>query len=369
MKFLVKDLFTLVNNPQLDKKYFTFDKNATFPYFTRTENNNGILGYVEYLDEQHKIQGNSLAVGMISMKFHYMKSDFYAGQFTKTAIPKFKKFNERIALYFIGILNKKSEYYKSLLIRDFEDAFLNTKLELPSCDGINPDYDSIENHIRELEQQYIKELEQERVNELDKYLKTTRLNNFILTENDKNILNNDVNFKEFKITDIFKVINTHSILKEDVVFNSGNTPYATASEGNNSIVSYIQATQSIIDKGNCVLIGGKTMVVTYQEQDFVSNDSHNLALYLIDEKYQNKSIYLYMVCAIYKSLGTKYHWGDSISKKKIQNDVVMLPVDTDGDIYYSYMEQYIKVIEKLTIKDVVEYKDKVINLTRKVCNN
>ena len=175
-------------------------------------------------------------------------------------------------------------------------------------------------------------------------------------------------FKEFKISNIFKVINTHSILKEKVVFNSGNIPYVTASKGNNSIVSYVNAEPDIIDKGNCVLIGGKTMVVTYQEKDFVSNDSHNLALYLLDDKYQTKNIYLYMASAVYNSLGMKCHWGDSISKKKIYENSVKLPIDNNGKPYYTFMEEYMKVMEKLAIKEVVEYKDKIINKTKQICN-
>lgn len=38
-----------------------------------------------------------------------------------------------------------------------------------------------------------------------------------------------------------------------------------------------------MDKGNCIFIGGKTFVVTYQEKDFFSNDSHNLTLRLKEE--------------------------------------------------------------------------------------
>ena len=223
--------------------------------------------------------------------------------------------------------------------------------------------------ISELEQERISELEQERISELDKYLKTTGLNDYLLNDEDITTLNKNIKFKDFNIVDVFKVVNTHSVLKDSVIFNSGNTPYVTASEGNNSIVSYINAPSDIVDKGNCVLIGGKTMVVTYQEKDFVSNDSHNLALYLIDEKLKTKNIYLYMACVIYKSLGTKYHWGDSISKHKIQSDIIKLPVDNNGNIYYEYMERYITVVEKLTIKNVVEYKDDIIAKTKEICKS
>lgn len=222
---------------------------------------------------------------------------------------------------------------------------------LPSSDDKQPDYDYMN--------AYLSELEKERLSALDKYLKTTGLNNYELTEDEKDILNRVVDFKEFNIIKICKVVNTHSILKDKVIFNSGNIPYVTASEGNNSVVSYIDAKSDIIDKGNCVLIGGKTMVVTYQEKDFVSNDSHNLALYLLDENYQTKNVYLYLTSAIYKSLGMKYHWGDSISKKKIQEDVVKLPINDNGTPNYDYMEKFIAIIEKLAIKDVVNYKNNI----------
>ena len=107
-EFLIKNLFNIINNPQLDKENFIFSERAKYPYFTRTENNNGIYGYVKYFDDDHLIPGNSLTVGMISMRFHYMHHDFYAGQFTKTLIPKFRGFNENlIRVILLDILKKK----------------------------------------------------------------------------------------------------------------------------------------------------------------------------------------------------------------------------------------------------------------------
>lgn len=76
MEYKIGELFEVKSNPQLDKENFVFSNVGKYPYFTRTIMNNGILGYVEYLDEEHKIKGNSLAVGMLGMQFFYMKSDF-----------------------------------------------------------------------------------------------------------------------------------------------------------------------------------------------------------------------------------------------------------------------------------------------------
>lgn len=153
--FRVGSLFDVINNPQLDKKFFLFDKAAKYPYFTRTENNNGVLGYVEYLDETHKIRGNSLAVGMISMKFHYMPHDFYAGQFTKTLIPKFNEFDELIAMYFITELNARSEYYQGYLVREFASRVKDTLLNLPATDKGEPDYEYMRSYIRVQQKQVL----------------------------------------------------------------------------------------------------------------------------------------------------------------------------------------------------------------------
>jgi len=170
----------------------------------------------------------------------------------------------------------------------------------------------------------------------------------------------------FKIVDIFTVKNTKSILARDIIENSGTIPYLTASQSNNSVGSYIDYNIKLRDTGNCIFIGGKTFVVTYQERDFFSNDSHNLALYLKNTVKKTKENQLYIASAIYKSLCSKYSWGNSISYKKIQKDIITLPVDRNGNPDYDYMTNFIRIQEKLAIINVVDWKDKEINYYNKV---
>ena len=337
-------MFEVKGNPQLDKESFTFSKDSKYPYFTRTVFNNGILGYVDYLDDEHLIKGNSLAVGMMGMRFFYMKHDFYAGQFTKTVFPLFDGFNERVALWFISWFDKSSQKYLGLLVRDFENAFNNTEIVVPYKNGtVAVDY--IESRIRELEES--------RIRELEAYLMAAGFEDCALTQSELNALRCiDKGYKQmrsFKIVDEFTVANSHNILKSDVVFGSGATPYVTASEGNNSIVSYISYKSDLIERGNSIMIGGKTLVVTYQPNDFFSNDSHNLVLTINNEVGRTESAQLYMVAALYKSLSPKYSWGDSISKAKIQNDEVFLPIADDGTIDFAFMETYITAVKKQCI--------------------
>lgn len=154
--------------------------------------------------------------------------------------------------------------------------------------------------------------------------------------------------------DVFNVKNTGNILSRDIVENSGETPYLCASAENNAVSSYISYNEKYLDEGNCIFIGGKTFVVTYQEKDFYSNDSHNLVLYLKNEKKRTKVNQLFLAACINKSLSHKYSWGDSISNSKIQKDKVILPVK-DGEIDFEFIENYIDQLEAQRIAELEAY--------------
>lgn len=118
---LISDLFNIKNNPSLDKRDIKLcDDFNLFPYFTRTEFNNGFSGYTKVIPNGYKISGNSIAVGLLRMKFFYMNKDFCSGQFTKTLIPK-NKFNENLSLFYLAFLNKNSENLRANLVRDFDN--------------------------------------------------------------------------------------------------------------------------------------------------------------------------------------------------------------------------------------------------------
>ena len=97
----------------------------------------------------------------------------------------------------------------------------------------------------------------------------------------------------------------------------------------------------------------KTFVVTYQSKDFYSNDSHNLALYL-KKGTPSKAAFLYMASCVYKSLHRKYSWGNSISKAKIQEDIITLPV-SNGKIDFAFMDSFIAELEAERVAELSAY--------------
>ena len=333
-----------------------------YDYVTRTSQNQGILQTTGFVNKENINPAGTWSLGLLQMDFFYREKPWYAGQFVRKITPKIK-INKKSVVFFSTLLNKQKERLLSILVRNVDNVFRNTKISLPVKKDREIDFAFMED--------FISQLEACRLSQLEAYLLVTGLKNYTLTPAEEQALtdfqNGNIEWGEFKVVDLFDVRNTRNILSRDIIENSGDIPYLSASRENNAVSSYISYNKEFLDKGNCIFIGGKTFVVTYQENDFYSNDSHNLSLHLKDGKNITKLNHLFMVSCIYKSLSSKYSWGNSISNKKIQTDFVILPI-INNIPDYPMMETLISAVQKLVIKDVVEYADRKIEATKKIIN-
>ncbi len=258
----------------------------------------------------------------------------------------------------MAAINKALYEYRSAYVYPTLEEVKRIKVEFPQTGNGEIDFDFMEN--------FVAELESRRVAELESYLLATGLKDYTLTEEERNALENynTMSFGKFAVTDVFDIKNTSNILSCDITENSGETPYLCASAENNSVSSYISYNRRYIEEGNCIFIGGKTFVVSWQKEDFFSNDSHNLALYYKGEQ-KDRLTQLFLATCIKKSLCHKYSWGNSISKSKIKEDYVDLPVK-DCELNLQNVKTLISAIQKLVIKDVVLYADSKIAETKNI---
>ena len=357
-KCKVGSLFTIKGNPQLDKENFVFSKSSNYPYFTRTVFNNGIYGYVDYLDYVHLIKGNSIAVGMMGMKFFYMSHDFYAGQFTKTAFPKFEGLNPRIALWFISWFNKSSQKFLSVLVREFDKVFNETEIVIPRYANGELALDYID--------AYIQGIEQNRISKMNLYLKNIGFENCELTEEEREAIDNcaNKNVEHFKIGDLYTKVE----LKNKSFDKRKNTrqipdsqyciPLVNAKHGDNGIMYYgdsnifdsIDMTIDIVQNG-AIATGD---VYPQPQQTGVLWDAY---LIRASQHQDNVETLLYFSTAIEKSIKKKYTYDNKAYWELVKNELIALPVTSTGDIDYKFMELYIRAQEKLTIQRIKDWQN------------
>lgn len=356
-EYRLGELFEIYNTLSFNTDVLVDGKE--YDYVTRTSFNQGVLCTTGFVNKTNINSAGTWSLGLLQMDFFYRSKEWYAGQFVRKIVPKIEIPQEAV-MFFTTVLNKQKKSLLSVLVRDVDKTFRETIVRLPIKNN-KIDFDFMES--------FIAELEAERIAELSAYLKASGLDNYELSEEEKKAIEEyrNLTFGEYALTEIFDVKNTSNILSRDIIPNSGTTPYLCASSENNAVSTYIEYDDKFLEKGNCIFIGGKTFVVSYQENDFYSNDSHNLALYLKIVK-KTKLNQLYLATCVYKSLCHKYSWGDSISKAKIKADKIGLPVK-NGKPDYEAMDMLISAIQKLVIKDVVLYADRKIKATKDVIDS
>lgn len=355
------------------KKRFDANKvelveNCGHPYVVRTSSGNGQKGFIDE-DEIYLNDGNTISFGQDTATMYYQEVPYFTGDKIKILKSKLSRFGKTNAQFFLATMRNSFQNFTWGSSSFNVSIIANQKIQLPlkekSLDFSNP-CDNIKNIDFDFMESFIRELEEERIRELNAYLLATGLKDYALSSEEEKALEafKTVQWGEFELPEIFDIKNTHNILSSEIVAESGTTPYLCASAENNGVSSYISYKNELLEDGNCIFIGGKTFVVSYQKDDFYSNDSHNLALYL-KEQNVTKSNQLYLATCIRKGLSHKYSWGDSISGSKIKSDKFQLPTKNNKPDYAT-METFIKAVEKLVIKDVVLYADSKIKATKNV---
>lgn len=115
---------------------------------------------------------------------------------------------------------------------------------------------------------------------------------------------------------------------------------------------------------NTLAFGQDTATCFYQDKPYFTGDKIKI---LSPINFQlNNHIGLYIISSMKKTL--KYlSWGqNSFNEDFIKNIKIKLPIK-NNNIDFDYMEQLIKTLEKIIIKDVVEYKDKIIETHKNIC--
>ena len=88
-------------------------------------------------------------------------------------------------------------------------------------------------------------------------------------------------YERYKLNELAKIEKVKG--KPLSKYEEGKTPYVTGSQSNNGVVGYINAPETDISKGNCIVVDPIKGLCMYQENDFVgrgfSGESIN-ALYI-----------------------------------------------------------------------------------------
>lgn len=389
-EFLLYKIAKLDNGNKFDKNKMTHD-NPCYNFVSRTAANNGISDFVDDNGTKPYPAGTiTLAFGGSIGSTFVQPKPYYTGQ-NVGVITLPDNVSEEAKVYFAISLEKMCKCKYVAFADEINKHFKkDLTVVLPVIENSNPDH---EYTVDDIDWQYMRdritELERDRITELDAYLQATGLNDYELTEDDKKILSlsakrasdengtlednseDEMRFGKFVMHDIFEPLTVKKAVKANVRNYQDNefcVPVVYAKFGDNGIMYWGRKNEfttysnvlSIVYNG--VIAAGKCYA--QEEETGILAES-----YLI--RYKNGEVpflaNLYMSKVIEHKIYPLYSRENlAIWNNRVENEVIELPIKSDGTPDFDYMERYIRAMEKVVIADVVKYKDKVIETTKKV---
>ena len=327
------------------------EKNGKIPVYSSDTSNNGIIGYTN-IDAEFIVSEENpiyLVFGDHTRSLNIVFHSFNVTDNVKVLSLK-DSYSIKILLYII------SSWQKGVPNLGYSRHWSIAKkvlFKVPVKNGVI-DFAFMEN--------FIAELEAERIAELEAYLQATGLQDYTLTKEEEKALQvfEGVMFEEFTYQNIFnKIIQGRRLRKEDQI--SGTIPFVMAGTTNTGVVNYISNPVASFPKNSITIdIFGNTF---YRNYDFGAGD--DTGVYWNDEKEYSKEIMLFCATAMEKSLFGKFSFGKKLRSSQSVDFKMFLP-STQGVPLYAYMEVFIRAVQKLVIKDVVQYAERKVAATRAV---
>ena len=356
------------------KKRFDANKVQVFqdgknPYVVRTSSNNGQRGFIVE-DESYLNEGNTISFGQDTATMFYQEKPYFTGDKIKVLKAKNKKFNKNNAQFFISTMAKAFSTFSWGSSSFNVNIIENQKLTLPTQNG-KIDFAFME--------QFIAELEAERIAELEAYLRVTGLSDYILTEEERAVLEafrngkiswggvklldkqqvKDIEWRVFNLEKLFgKSTRGRRLRSQDRI--SGNLPFVTAGEANEGISDFI-GNDVIVFSENTTTIDmfGSAKYRNYK----YGGDDH---IAVVHTENLPKYAAIYVTTAIHKvSYAGQFSYSRNFYAKDADNLNISLP-SVQGKPLYDYMEVFIRAVQKLVIKDVVQYAERKVVATREV---
>ena len=347
-EFKYKDVFNRIEQGRRLKKDDQID--GTIPFVMSGTTNAGVVNYIA--NPVASFPKNAITIDIFGNTF-YRNYAFGAGDDTGVYWNDVTAYSSNAMLFFAVAMQKsmmgRFSYGKKLRSSQSE----NFTMRLPVTDNGFINFDFMES--------FIAELEAERVAELEAYLTVSGLDNYELSGDEVQALQNYSLFtwKSFNLECLFGKSTRGKRLKGDDRV-SGTLPFVTAGEASEGISAYISNDVEIFEKNTTTI----DMFGSAKYRNYKYGADDHIAVVHTETVPMKAAIFL--TSAIHKAAHTgKFDYGHNFYAKDADALDIMLPAK-DGKPDYTTMETLISAVQKLVIKEVVLYANQKIETTTAV---
>ncbi len=336
--FKIENEFSVSTGANLSRQYL---KEGNIPRITATDNNNGIFDF--YQKSGHKNYrevSNFISVSFLGSVFYHPYTASLDMKIHAVKIPNIE-LNKYIAEFLVFCFKRMASIYSygdQLSSKDLPKK----KILLPVNSKGEPDYEFME--------QYIKQKENKKIKEYISYIKN-RIKK--LENTPKPVPLHHEEWQEFEIGTLFNIKSGKRLTKAEM--KSGEIPFIGATDSNNGITEFVSGTNNS-ESSNVLGVNYNGSVVEnfyHPYKAIFSDDVKRLTFKTITG---NKYLFLFVKTQILQQKG-KYQYGYKFNAKRMKKQQIMLPVNKKGNPDYEYMENYIKQLEYKKLQKYLEIKN------------
>lgn len=330
--FYLTDLYDIQMGNGFDKNKLDED-NPEVNLVSRVSYNNGVDVKVGFVDGVNPFDAGlvTVALGGSLGSCFVQEEPFYTGQNVAVMKAKYDEMTHMVNVFISGLVRFecKTKYYafgrelNTHIRRDFDiklpvkhnqdGSFFIDVNHTYSEEGYVPDWQFMEDYMKSLHH---------------KPLTTGNSNTTILSLNCHN-------WKNFLLFDYFDILPGKYHYPDE--YDEGTTPYYSASNENNGIGQYIDLQPDF--EGNCIVTGKIGCTAFYVPEDFCATSDVNI----FKPKF-NMTNYVGLFIATVINFNENYKWayGRQCRVGNSKNITIKLPVDTNENPDWQFMEDYIK---------------------------
>lgn len=339
-EFAIEDIFSVKIGKNIDANKINKKKGRT-AYITRKESNNGVDGFVNHQKELLHTNFPVITIGNETAMPFVQAYPFFTG--TKVNILQPKNIVSKHALLFVAQCLKihKNKYSYSYTINS--TRLRKQKILLPTKDG-QPDYTFMDIYMRSKEEHLLKTYK----NYIDgKVITSQEYTNIpLLTEK---------SWDTFKIGELFELQQGKSKGLNHLPQSKTGINYLGATRQNNGVLCQVRQVDNIVQKGNCIAFirngEGAMGYSIYKAEDFIATSDISVGY----NQYLNRYNGIFISTVADRARG-KYNFGYKRSGKRLANEKILLPTNSDGQPDYEYMENYMRKKEYEKIKMFLDMK-------------
>ncbi len=333
-EFLIGETFRVYSTSSGIDKNKLINLEGNIPYITRTDKNNGCDMFIGIQNSKYKTDKNNvITIGLDTQTVFYQKTKFYTGQ--NIQILDFDELNEHNAQFIIALLKIQMKKFNwggngATLTR-----LKKTKILLPANSKGKPDYAFMESYMKQKEKEILEKYE-----------------NYVSLSEQNIKLNSEVEWKEFKIEDVFKV-STGTLLPKDAL-KKGKIARLTATDNNNGIFDFYEPVnhKNYREVSNFISVSFLGSVFYHPYTASLDMKIHAVQIPNLE---LNRYIAEFLVFC-FKRMASVFSYGDQLSSTDLPKKKILLPINNNGQPDFIYMENYMKALETRKLKQYLQYK-------------